>query len=390
MPATIRFISIILIGYWLYDFLISRGLGLIEIFYWIIFGVCIFMICIVVSIILTDQTSTYVKHTKNIKRERVKYISSILIFPLLVIFLFGADYCAKFKPNWQNVSETEYCKDSQDKDKMIEFVKKSIDGTKSVEDTLLEKYKKSVTLLQPRKSDYEVSWKESKFGGYPNMESFSEYPKCDRCKNPLNFVFQIYKRDFPEFYFPAKTTIFQLFRCPNDKCKDSYTNSSSDHKMFHYYSEVNCIKNKIFKIIRNKTKDIEQEVPDCYLKPLKFFDYPCYDNYKDKDLANLDNNFKFKLADHQIQKYITKPDTKIGGYPNFIQNSYYPKCKCGRTKEFLFQLSSDDRDNRNEIKYSGQIHWSDHGIMIGDVGNIYYYICLHCGAKSMESYWDCS
>ncbi|MFC4476271.1 DUF1963 domain-containing protein [Flavobacterium chungangensis] len=392
ITETIRFVSITLIVYWLYDFLINRGIGITETYYWIILGVLALMIGVLLIIILNNQTNIYEAHTRNVRRERRIYVSIILIFPALAMFLFGADYCTKFRPKWLNFSQSEYYKDSQDIDEIIESKNKSDQDTFFIEDTvsILEKYKKSTTLLQPRKSGHEISWKESKFGGYPNMESFTAYPKCNVCKSSLNFVFQIYKRDFPEFYFPSNTNIFQLFRCPSNKCRSSYTNSRSDHKMFHYYSEVECVQNKIFKKTGINLKDIEKEVPDCYLKPLKVFDYPYYDDYKEEDLAKLDDNFKFKLGNLQIEKYITKPDTKIGGYPNFIQESYYPKCKCGRIKEFLFQLSSDDRENRNIFDYSNPVNWSDHGIMIGDGGNIYYYICTNCGEKSIESYWDCS
>ena len=31
-----------------------------------------------------------------------------------------------------------------------------------------------------------------------------------------------------------------------------------------------------------------------------------------------------------------------------------------------------------------------HGIMIGDVGNIYYFVCKKCGENTIEPYWDSS
>lgn len=34
-------------------------------------------------------------------------------------------------------------------------------------------------------------------------------------------------------------------------------------------------------------------------------------------------------------------------------------------------------------------NWSPHHIMIGDLGNIYFYVCKSCGETSIESYWDC-
>ena len=393
LTETIRFVSILLLVYWIYDFKMNHGFGITTTFYHVIFGILILMIGILLHLIIKNQTSMFESHNKNINRERVRYVSIILVFPVLGIILYGTNYYTKFQAELSNSSELTVYPNYPD----YQMSDQSFDSNKIVNRdsmyAIIEKYKKSTTLLQPHKSGHEVSWTESKFGGYPNMESFKEYPKCDVCKCSLNFVFQLYKKDFPEFYFPGDANIFQLFRCPNEKCKFFLSSAVSDRKMFHYYSKVNCIKNNVFVKNKNVANDIEPEVPDCYLKPIKTFDYPYYDNYKELDLAKLDEKFKYQLGNEQIEKYATKPQTKLGGYPSYIQDSYYLKCNCGRIKEFLFQFSSDERENSNDVNYDDEYncsHRSDHGIMMGDVGIIYYFICFHCGEKSIESVWDCS
>ncbi len=386
LTETIRFVSILLLVYWIYDYKMNHGLGIAVTFYHVILGVLILMSGILVHLIIKNQTSMFESHNKNVNRERVRYLTKILIFPLLAVILYGTNYYTKFQPELSDSSEMPLYPDYQMTNQPVESNEVVIRD--SMYD-IIEKYKKSTTLLQPHKSEHEISWKESKFGGYPNMESFKEYPKCDVCKSSLNFVFQLYKKDFPEFYFPEDANIFQLFRCPNDKCNYFLKSSVSDRKMFNYYSKVNCKTNKEFIRIKNDSQNMEAEVPDCYLKPFKTFDYPNYDDYDEKDLAKFDANFKFELGDEHIEKYVTKPYTKLGGYPDFIQYPVYPKCTCGRIKEFLFQLSSDNREHDAADSYTKN-YWSDHGIMIGDAGHIYYYICKHCGEKSIESYWDCS
>ncbi len=239
LTEAIRLISILLLIFWFYDFQINHGLGITKNFYYVIFGILVIMISILLHLIFKNQTSMFERHKKKVNSERVRYLSIILIFPLLVIFLFATNFYTKFETELSNFPENSLYPDSQKTNNIIETQNFSIEDSSA--ESIIEKYKKSTTLLQPYKSEHEISWTESKFGGYPNMESFSEYPKCDVCKSSLNFVFQIYKRDFPEFYFPNNSNIFQLFRCPNDKCKDAYSDSS-DHKMFHYYSNVNCKK----------------------------------------------------------------------------------------------------------------------------------------------------
>ena len=252
---------------------------------------------------------------------------------------------------------------------------------------LIEKYSRKTVLLKPHKSEKEIKWTESKFGGYPNLESFSEYPKCNSCNSSLNFVFQIYKKDFSDFYFPNDSNIFQLFRCPNNNCKDSY-NEFFDHKMFHYFSKVNCERNKELEKEKNNLTDLELEVPNCYLKSIEKFDFPNYDDYDENDFVEIENKFGEDLSEKFMDKYSAIQNTKLYGYPSYTQSPCYPVCNCGKTKEFLFQLSSEDIEDGVEFPPKPD-NWSSHGIMIGDVGNIYYYICKDCGEKSIESNWDC-
>ena len=253
--------------------------------------------------------------------------------------------------------------------------------------TIIEKCCRKTILLKPHRSENEIKWTESKFGGYPNLEIFSEYPKCDSCQSVLNFVFQIYKKDFSEFYFPNDSNIFQLFRCPNNDCKEAY-NEFYDHKMFHYYSTVKCEINNEFKIEKNNLDDFEPKVPNCYLKPTEKFDFPNYDDFNENDFVEIENKFGKELSEEFMEKYNPIPNTKLWGYPSFTQSPFYPECNCGKTKDFLFQLSSEDPENDAESPPCPD-NWSSHGIMIGDVGNIYYYVCKDCGEKSIESYWDC-
>ena len=181
---------------------------------------------------------------------------------------------------------------------MINFIKKlfgiqesakeeeqnPIDPTKIKEFfELLEDYKKEAILLQPRKSEKEISWKESKFGGVANLESFSEYPLCDCCQSSLNFVFQIYKKDLPEFYFPGTYNIFQLFRCPNKECPESLS-EYYDQKVFHYFSEVKCVTNKTLEKKTTISRNIEKEVPDCMIQPKKIIDFPGISEFRDYDV----------------------------------------------------------------------------------------------------------
>lgn len=251
---------------------------------------------------------------------------------------------------------------------------------------LIGKYKRATTLLKPHTSKTVIEQIKSKFGGIPNWAGFDEYPCCDICKAPLNFVLQLYKKDFPDFYFPDNSILFQLFRCPNNDCPDAYS-EMYDHKMFHFY--LNTVNdNKILTKPIYNLIDAEDEVPDCYLKPKVADDFPNYDDFDNNDFVDIEKKFGNDLSELFMDNYSAIQNTKFGGYPSFTQSPSYPICTCGKTKEFFFQLSSEDTEEGVE-QPPAPGKWSAHGIMIGDVGNIYYYVCKSCGENTIESNWDC-
>jgi uncharacterized protein YwqG len=251
---------------------------------------------------------------------------------------------------------------------------------------LINKYKRQTTLLRPHKSEIAIGQQESKFGGIPNFTGFDIYPCCDDCKTPLNFVLQLYKTDFPSFYFPDNTDLFQLFRCPNNDCPAGYS-EQYDHKMFHYYL-TSTTDNKLLAKPSHNLSNAENEVPDCYLKPQVTDDFPNFDDFEGNDFVNIEEQFGNDLTELFMDKYSAISNSKLGGYPSFTQSPEYPTCSCGKTKEFFFQLSSEDPEDG--VEKPSPNNWSPHGIMIGDVGNIYFYVCRSCGQKTIESYWDCS
>ena len=254
---------------------------------------------------------------------------------------------------------------------------------------VLIKYRRKATELNPQTSLIALNSNISKFGGLPNLNNFTEYPCCDDCNTPLNFVLQLYQTDFPAHYFPEGKNLFQLFRCPNTKCPAAFSAPYySDLKMFIYYSSEPAEWHLHIKMPDEDMSDhIETRVPDCYLKPQQIDDYPMYEDF-DSVIVNIEKTYGEEMGEQFLEQFFPGHKTKIGGYPNFIQSSYYPICNCGKPKDFFFQLSSEDTEEG--VINPVPDNWSPHHIMIGDLGNIYFYVCKSCGEQTIESYWDCS
>jgi uncharacterized protein YwqG len=264
----------------------------------------------------------------------------------------------------------------------IEFLENYPDIAK-----VLDKIKKDCIMLLPHSVTGTLPFYNSKMGGIPNMNLFDTWPLCDECETHLNFVLQLYKKDFEQIYYPENSNIFQLFRCPNNDCPASYS-QYYDHKMFFFYGFVSTKHNKDIHPTKSLSKEMEPSIPDCIFKPLNVEDHPNYDDFPDTSFNSLDAKYEDEVIDFLIDNFSAKTGTKIKGYPSWTQSPDYPKCNCGQIKSFFFQLSSEDLQEGQEYPPKPN-EWSPHGIMIGDVGNIYFFICKRCGQTSIETSWDC-
>jgi uncharacterized protein YwqG len=264
-----------------------------------------------------------------------------------------------------------------------------------IQSELFEEFKKNegknTLMLKPHYSDHQLEANISKMGGTPNLKNFESYPVCEHCNTKLNFVLQLKKPDFPNFYFPDKKNLFQLFRCPNFEC-EGIDFEKFDLCMYHYYhNDDSTIEEKTG---NHEVRDVanpnfEEKVPDCKFHPKEMIDYPNYDDTESNFYSIVEEKYEEEVGEYLFDKYSARIGTKIGGYPSWTQSPNYPICQsCDKEKEFLFQLSSEEIEDEYETRTSKE--WSPHGIMMGDVGNIYYFYCENCGVDSIESNWDCS
>jgi len=253
-----------------------------------------------------------------------------------------------------------------------------------------EKYGKKAIALRPHKSPTEIEKSKSKFGGKPNLNGFDKYPCCEHCGTPLNHVLQIYKSEFPDFYFPNDSTLFQIFRCPNPDCPDSFNEFHDFTTFYFYFIEKEISENKEFDKPVIELEDYEEELRECILKPEYIIDLPSWGDYDQQDVDRIIEKFgEDWFYDEFLLEYSSHPGSKINGYPTWIQGANEVKCSCGENKELFFQLSSEDVEDGVEYPPAPD-NWSGHGLMIGDLGFMYFLVCKKCGSSSIEKQWECS
>jgi len=245
---------------------------------------------------------------------------------------------------------------------------------------------KTTVLLRPTRAEHDPGPGASKFGGEPNMIGEDTWPVCARCKTPFHFVLQFYRRDFSQFYWPGAANLYRLFRCPNDGCLPEGPEESQSDRALQWQYATTEDSSASLPIPQTPSEDeIEQPVPACALHPVEATDYPAYwdgkENWWGESFVRFDKRYRPSGEfDAFFEKYEGHAGSKIGGFPFWLQSPDFEslRCSCGRQKEFVFQLASHSRDSAE-----------DHGVMIGDAGNIYFFVCRECGVHTMQTCWDC-
>ncbi len=229
----------------------------------------------------------------------------------------------------------------------------------------------STIALTPTRAKKRLPQEVSKFGGLPLCFG-PKWPACPRCQERLTFVLQILKRDFPSFFFRPGTDVAQLFRCENENCPDNY-GPNWDHLV--------GLGHKRLAEAQPLTSGDIKTVPECALNPKAQLDYPSFWEGKadwwGKTFEAFDKKYrKTGEFDQFCESYTPVEGSKIGGFPSWQQIPDIPACKCGKRREFFFQLAS------------GSKSWGEpHEICIGDAGNVYFFLCADCG--TVETRWDC-
>lgn len=238
---------------------------------------------------------------------------------------------------------------------------------------------------------------DSKFGGKPFLLKNERWPICGLCQEPMTLFVQLNIDKMPQ---EVKDSIglyagmVQLFYCTNNKdqcgsCGGDYkVNEKPDFQLVRLIDKEYIRENAKIVVPRNtklfpekiffRLKDLGYENPYQEIEYSEIFKLSKVDKYTNKLPKALIDFLKGELYidEEELQyliSYFIDDRDKIGGYPYWVQNTSYPKCKkCSKNLSIIIQLSSNDH-----IPY----YFSD-----GGVGHIF--ICRE-HKEEIYFYWDC-
>lgn len=246
---------------------------------------------------------------------------------------------------------------------------------------------------------------------WPTCEGPNSYDHYDNGPGepeaPLVPVMQLLADDVPELPFPDGTDVLQVLWCPFDH--DPFSAPRPQVRWRHRGDLGACR-------LEMPTPDAESDprfVPAaCVIDPERVLEYPTHDlpeaawsQMKDAvRRVERDTGWRYE-SDLAVASGV-----KVGGYPGWTQQPQWPACTCGTVMEHLLTIASWEFSRGDERRWipiedrPAMAGWGwdtpdDHpwrtlqnpvGLMLGDAGGIYLFVCTRCPARPLDCRFDCA
>ncbi|MFI5492417.1 hypothetical protein [Actinoplanes sp. NPDC051859] len=250
---------------------------------------------------------------------------------------------------------------------------------------------KTTVRLHPRRAYPGV--RESSLGGlllWPAEEAWPECAAGDDHDEPIVLVavLQIFARDVPELPFPNGTDVFQLLWCPalhDEDCRP--------RPVVRWRAEAS-----IGELLDNPEPPDDEDVEDnhvpniCGLSPERVRELP-YPWELDADLRDRVEAWAKERGWSYFAHLSAASGTKVGGWPQWIQDPEYPVCHCGTTMTHLITVASGEWDGESWRRWSpeGTVDGGEAaGLCLGDGGSNYFFTCPRCPNDPPVMVFQCS
>jgi hypothetical protein len=217
---------------------------------------------------------------------------------------------------------------------------------------------------------------------------------------PLVPILQLFAVDVPEIPFPDGADVLQVLWCPFD-----HESFPRPELRWRRRADVGARRSAMPE--PDLESDPERVPRPCVLDPERVTEYPSWDLPEDIRQLLEDRFSQLKNAtgwDYEADLAVA-PGTKVGGYPGWGQPPAWPACDCGRVMDHLLTVASldfDDADGRRWVPLedrpvppvpSGAAWYSaaeqnPTGLMIGDVGGMYLFVCTSCADRPFAYRFD--
>lgn len=254
----------------------------------------------------------------------------------------------------------------------------------------------------------------SKMGGAIAWPRNEAWPSCEEHGSALVPVLQVRSEDVPELGFAEGSNLFQLLWCPTDHELTGYGPLA-----YAYWRDSSTLTELHAQGPPPENADDNYVCAPCNLSPECVVEYP---SARSLELSKLEEiaGWLNQHATEDMEAIGIEPDvpgdsqnyqyhfsvaqgTKVGGYVAWIQDDVHPECTCGRRMDHLVTVASAEFDGAYErwLPMDERAVWggpyeerrrvqSAAGLMIGDMGSLYVFVCRSCPGWPIWSITQCS
>ncbi|WP_433042610.1 hypothetical protein [Dactylosporangium sp. CS-033363] len=224
---------------------------------------------------------------------------------------------------------------------------------------------------------------------------------------PLVPVLQLFAEDVPELPFPAGTDLLQVLWCPFD-----HMPWCSPRPELRWRSR-DRVGERLEEMPAPDQEAEDRHLPDsCALDPERVTEYPSHDLPREvwSQIGDAVARVQRESGWQYDWDLAVAPGTKVGGYPGWTQVPDWPECGCGATMEHLLTIAGWEFDRGDDKRWlpledrPAMAGWDfdaddEHpwrriqnpaGLMLGDAGGIYLFVCTRCPDRPFDYRFDCS
>lgn len=262
----------------------------------------------------------------------------------------------------------------------------------------LAPFRRTTTRLHPRLGAPSVF--ASSLGAKPLWPADEPWPTCPGShfgtydEEPVAAVplLQLFRRDVAQLPFPAGTDLLQVLWCPRDHADDRWP---AGPKTTLVWRNSTAVTDVIGDIPVTPAHHGRYMLEPCVLHPepgvVEFPSggYFLPDGWNWRDRIELE--YEAADDDHdEMQDLFEAPGTKVGGWPSYCQQPYWPECEgCGGHVEYLLSVDDDESHGGDGDRWSPT---GDDGTVPGNKdlagGCIQLFYCPRCPNRPHIQYYD--
>lgn len=217
-------------------------------------------------------------------------------------------------------------------------------------------------------------------------------------------VVQLYARDVPELPFPSAMDVLQVVWCP--LIHDDEVGSALPKA--YWRNEQTVAAGRVLPEPPVPYECDEDFMPrPCTVTPTRVVEFPHGDLPVDlaQALSQRFDEIEEALG-FSYYEMATAVQSKVGGYPGWLQEPDWPDCRCGRRMDHLLSITAtepvegcwsplDEQEpgssdpGPNTTTDPTVVDAIGHGMDMGDLGGMYLFVCSACPDMPYAHRYDC-